>query len=527
MLQWIEQRFLWILLVIFITLRLIYLDTTYLWADDASTLAITSFTPWSDLLQVVFERAWEITGAILPTLFDALIVNIFGPNVIALRLLSVFVSVLSFLLLYAVNKRLFPESHLAHWLPLFLFTFSVPSIIYSQQIQPSIYYFFATIAQLYVFIRLFSNFNQEAKNLYRPMSFFVLFASFVFFMNYMALFITFLLSLILTLRFYFAIRFRRIRWQAGILQIVYFALLHIPLLLSAYYILHNENTNPTRMYFKPYYSSNPIIFLRDTYDFISYHFNFVYEPTLYQPLGLNIFSLPFVPFVIWGIIIFMLRDRLHPFIVIIGIAFLFFLKITELFPYAGTRHTFTFAPFLYIFIAYALFQLEKSEKLKRFISVVFILLVLVPWSIWGWRLYEMRQSRIDLQMLADLADEYDVDYIVAFAETYPILFLSDYTQAQALNSEFSIEGMGRTQDIADINHDSPYLIVSVRNAVNATWGNPFGTFPSNIIASDGDYRLTTLIADEGSLPSDLEIAQSIYWPLNGFFVYLVEPNDSE
>ena len=187
MFQWTDRRILWAIVFLFITLRLIYVGSTYLWIDDMATLASINFVPWSELPQVIFEHAHKITGPIIPTLLDGVVINIFGSNIAIIRLLSVFVSVMSLLLLDGTIKRLFPKSTLGRWIPLLLFTFSVPSIIYAQQIQPTIYYFFATIAQVYIFIVLFNTKSMRTKNIYLSMLLFILVTSILFFMNYMSL----------------------------------------------------------------------------------------------------------------------------------------------------------------------------------------------------------------------------------------------------------------------------------------------------------------------------------------------------
>lgn len=524
MFQHREKYMLGAIAALFITLRLIYIKATFLWVDDMLTLPIINYTPWMDLPGIVFEHAQRITGPFLPSLFDAIIVNIVGPNIIAIRLLSVLVSVLSLLLLNAVIKLLFPESYLARWIPLLLFTFSIPSIIYAQQIQPSIYYLLATITLLYVYIRLFQHAHVDLGNLYFPMFIFVLVASFLFFLNYMILLIIFMLSLLLTLRIYFAARLGQIGWKAGLVQIVYFTVIHLPLLWIAYHVLYNEKTNAARSYFIPFYSNSPLIFLRDTYDFVTYHLNFTYNPSLYQPLGFNLLSLPFFLLFLWGVRVFALRDKLHSLMVIIAIGFLIFLKTIQIFPYAGTRHTFTIAPILYLFVGYALWQLERSQRMKNFISFGFVVLVLGIWCVSGWHLYEMRRSRLNLQSLITLTQEYDIQHILAFASTYRIITVKDYTDGHPLTiAHLTINSMGRLDDLADIKFDEPFLLVAINNAINPDWENPFGVNPAGIVASKGNYKVTALIEDHGLLPTDLSIAQSIYWPVNGFFVYLIEP----
>ena len=114
----------------------------------------------SDISSTVWQISHSNTGAPIQTFLIRLLLHISGPNLTVLRLPNFFIAFISFFLLHLFTAAVFTNK-MSRYIPLLLFTLSVPSIIYTQQIQPTIHYFFSTIIQLYVFMRITRHLRSE------------------------------------------------------------------------------------------------------------------------------------------------------------------------------------------------------------------------------------------------------------------------------------------------------------------------------------------------------------------------------
>jgi hypothetical protein len=507
--------FLFTLLLVFITLRLIHIDRSQVWLDDSLTLANLSFVAWEDFIPTVMEQIEEITGPVVATYIDSVIVNLFGPNIVLLRLHTVIMAVICLFLLWRLLRQIFPENEWAQYLPLVLFTFSVPSIMYSQQIQPSMYFFFSTLVQLLVFIPFYGHLVNKQPS-YRHMLAFIGISVLMFFFNYMSLLMTIVLSFAWMFKLYTLIRSKRIQVKTGLGYTAVYTLLHLAFVLL--FIYRPTAEGPNRGYLEPYYLKSIPQFIQHTYDLVTYHFNYAFDMTVYRPLSLNVLSLPFVMLTLIGFIIFLRRNIFHSVYTLFA-AFVFFsVSFINVFPYGGTRHSYTLAPFLFIAIGYA-FTVIRPEH-RRWVGLALPAIAIVTWGLFGWRYYEVKDSRFDTGEILRLAETHDVDVIAAHLDTKSIMELQHFTATGALFPEtIAVCEVGNI--IAEMGLDEPFLLVAYVSAINPSWKGSI--LPAELINDPSLYRITHLIEDTGPLPPGEAVINSIYWPVNGFFVYLVEP----
>jgi hypothetical protein len=510
-LRWIMAG---VLLLIFIGLRLINLQTTVLSSDDILTVPAFTFVPWQQLPTVIYERLTQITGPIFPTVVDGILVNMFGTSILALRLHSVIVSILGLFILWRILTQLFPTDRWAQGLPCVLYTFSIPAIIYAQQIQPTTYYFFATGLQLTVFIPFYrTRYSDPAFR--RRMVIFVAVSTLAFFLNYISILVTTILGAIWCFQLYESVRRKRLKLQDGMRFFISFAVLHLILLLLILNIPYEGY--PSRSYFIPYYFLNPIEFMQHSYDLITYHLNYVFDLALYRPFGFNILSLPFVVLVLVGLVRFIRAGRLHIIYAAFTLLTLYAASQATLYPYGGLRHSFTFAPFLYGLIGYAVASFR--QRWRDMLLSGFVIYMLVCWLLSGVDVYEMRRSRLDSAVIARFVAEYNVSLVVAHSDMYEVLILQD----SPLLDSVSLVQLPDTDDLGSLNLEEPFLLVAYRTAIDPTWINALGTLPAHILYNPQDFTIATLVADMGLLPAESPGTQSIYGPMNGFFLYYVEP----
>ncbi len=526
--RWYRRAFFWqseavtVFTLVYIGLRLVNLQSTLLWADDTLTIPSLTFVPWPQLPQVIGERLLYITGPIFPTALDGIIVNLFGPSILALRVPMVITSALGMLLLTRVLHQLFPGDTWAVWLPPVCYAFSIPSILYAQQIQPTTYFFLATVLQLTVFIPFYrTEYHDPARR--RRVIAFVAVSTLAFFFNYISVLVTALLGMIWCIRLYDEVRIRRrLAPRAGLRLFAVFAALHIPLLL----LVHNIpfGGQPGRNYLMTYYFLNPLAFLQRTYDLASYHFNYVFDPALYRPLGANVLSLPFVLLVVYGAVMFIRRSRLHVIYTMFAILMVYAASAAAVYPYGGVRHSFTLAPLLYVFAGYAVATLRNSLSAHRILFGGLLVYMIGCWFLWGTALYEERRARLDVAEVARLVEDYDVDYVVFHDEAYDVLALQAHTRGRPLfERDVTLIGLQGIDDLFEVAPDAPFILIAYRTALDAAWENPPGAPEPSIVCDLCGSNVKALISDMGPLPVEGMVAQSIYWPVNGAFVYYVEP----
>ncbi len=127
-----------------------------------------------------------------------------------------------------------------------------------------------------------------------------------------------------------------------------------------------------------------------------------------------------------------------------------------------------------------------------------------------------------MEQLVIFAQEHNVGHIVGYRDTGVILSMWDETIGNPLTEQ----GIRLSDYQSNINGNltKPYLLVGYRYKLDAeeTW--PSLSFNPNIESDDfEDLRVTTLEEETGPFSPENMIVQSIYYPINGFFVYLIEP----
>jgi hypothetical protein len=515
-----------LLAVVFVGLRLIDLGSIYLWIDDVHSLSYTDLkpTPWGDLLNASFQHSLDTTGPVFPTLVLKTINNVTGPRALALRLPAVVVGLLSFLMLYHVLARLFDDPG-ARLLPLVLFTFSVPSIIYSQAIQPSIYYFLASIIQLDVFARMAADLKPytSTRDIFRKLQIFALISTLVFFLSFMSALIYGLL-----VGCYVILIALKGRGRSGVgrkvaITIFSAVLVTIPLLILAG--LRARAGEVSRPYFEGVYyldSWKAITRIpRLTVDLLSYHFNFAYDPDLYMPRGNNWLSLPFVLLVVAGAAYWLYRRRAEAAVPLAwGAAVILGAGALKVMPYGGLRHSFTLAPFLYVAVGYGVMAVPAA-RWRYVLAGGMAGLALVIFALSGVHLYADRQSTLDIKTVHTLAEQHQTRRVVGYCEAY--LTLGMWQESRAGMGDLDLAEVCEGGDAPE---GAPYLLVDYRRTFDPdpTWPalawNP--AISREVFAG---ARITPLIEDVGPLDPHHMGVQSIYYPVNGFFVYLVEPGE--
>lgn len=512
-----------LLAAIFVGLRLAGLGSAYVWIDDVHSFTYTNLdpTPWSHMLGDAFQHSLDTTGPFFPTLILKMINTLVGPHLVALRLPALIVGLLSFLMLYRVLSRLFVSTG-ARLLPLFLFAFSVPSIIYSQSIQPSIYYFLASVVQLDVFISLVTDlkpYTPTAK-IFRKLQVFALVSTLLFFVNFMSGLTYGILVVCYVLMI--GIKSRKPRKLA--VTTLNAVIVTLPLLILA--LLRARSGEVSRPYFEGVYYLDTLEALARvpqlTYDLLAYHFNFAYDPGWYVPRGENVLALPFVLLILAGAACFFTRRRwtLIPFafaiIIILSAAAL------KLMPFGGLRHSLTLAPFLYVATGYGIEAFQKAAQhrsIKRLapgLTALLAVFAMLTFALSGVHLYADRKATLDTTTLQRLAAEVQVQRIVGYCETYLILGV--------MEKDFGAIELGQICD--DQPPDSiptSYLLVDYRRTFNPDPSWPLLVWnPALPREQFTERHITSLIEDVGPLDPHTMGVQSIYYPMNGFFVYLVE-----
>jgi hypothetical protein len=516
-----------LLAVVFVGLRLVDLGSIYLWIDDVHSLSYTDLrpTPWRDLLGESFQHSLDTTGPVFPTLVLKTINNVVGSRALALRLPAVVVGLLSFLMLYRVLARLFDDPG-ARFLPLVLFTFSVPSIIYSQAIQPSIYYFLGTAIQLDVFARMAADLKPytSTRDIFRKLQIFALVSTLVFFLSFMSALIYGLL-----VGCYVILIAVKGRGRSGVGRKVVTTsfnalVVTIPLLSLAW--LRALAGEVSRPYFEGLYyldSWKAVTRIpRLTYDLLSYHFNFAYDPHLYIPLGNNWLSLPFVLLVAGGAAYWLHRRRAEAAVPLAwAVAVILGAGALKGMPYGGLRHSFTLAPFLYVAVGYGVMAVPVA-RWRYALSGAAAGLALVIFALSGVHLYADRQSTLDIKTVHTLAEQYETQRVIGYCEAYLILGIWQESSGGTDDLDLAevCQGDGEAPD------GTPYLVVDYRHTFDPdpTWP-ALAWNPAISREMFAGARITPLIEDVGPLDPHRMGVQSIYYPMNGFFVYLVEPGE--
>jgi len=533
--------------LIFIILRLISIDSIYLWLDEVDFMGNTfreqtwyhpRFVPriddegwsvlgrdtWLETIETSFFITTNATTAPwFPVFLLHLLTYLLGHHLLLLRLPALLASLASLFFLYRILTRLvnrFP----ARYLTLLCFSFSVPAIIYGQSPQPVIYYFLSTVIQTSVLITVLRRSSPFASvdDVCGDLRLLTRVSLLVFFLNYMSLLIC-----LIYLVYYLAAgagKWRQrfsVRDYGRILGELFFNLLPLGILAFLRYRVGDHRI--------VYEVENPVVMGRLIFEALTYHFNFAYTPGLYIPRALNPVAWPFIAVFLAGVIGFFIRNPARRLAAsLAGLVFLLFVFF-QVMPIGPIRHTFTFAPLLYIFFAYGIQNLgdllarrSVSERPITVASAILAGLLLFVFLFSGVQLYQKRRPSLDLDEIVELARAKGVTTVAGFRESVIILELMSRTAGDILEEE----GIGLCWYDPRANLPPPgrHLLVAYRHAFDPpftgmAWG---GKIPLR------DYlnaRIIPLKEEPGPLEPqpDIMAHQSIYYPLNGAFIYLVEP----
>ena len=509
--------------LMFLLLRSLFLGSDYLWLDNVWKLSGgLQKIPWSAVLEKTLTEMLASCNPFLPMLLYRVILNTFGPHILYLRLPAILISLLSLYILHRSLLKLF-SIQWARYLPQILFTLSVPSIIYSRQLHQTMFYFFSTMLQFYLFLTMVQELTPVSplNDIRRKIQVFTCVSIVMLLVNWMSLLIYGML-----ISGYFIIvclktsaqpnRFKRLISVAA--DLVFDA---IPLVILAFLRFRLGGT--VREYLQPYYvAPGELVKIPSlAYDLLLYHFNFAYTTDLYFPLKANLISLPFVILFLIGMGYFMLKRKWHIFLWTVGVVITLIAVFAKAMPFGGMRHSFTLAPFLFIFVGYGIEALHAikrryalSLQLANLSAVGCLIIAVLTFSCSGSSLYSKRKSRVNLATLQKLAEQYQIDTIAGFQEAYDILAIMDYSAGNPLKNQ-GIQLRMADQNIAynsnvpslEFKEKKSYLIVTCRTPLPLS-------FPL-------EYHDTTiLVQDFGPILQYPEVAQSIYYPINGFFVYL-------
>ncbi|MFZ3068873.1 MAG: hypothetical protein WA052_00970 [Microgenomates group bacterium] len=510
-------------LLVFAALRLINLKSGYIWFDDTATIGGINKIPWPNLFGEVLNHTTNaVTGPFLPTLLSRIIVNLFGPDILLLRLPDFIISILSIILFkkYVLSKIFSSQS--IQFLVLIAICFSIPFILYSQSIQPSIYYFFSSIVQFGIFLSLWREIRSldSLGKLNKKVLLFGLISTPLFLVNYMSVIVFFILLGTLLMYFLHQVLKNKLALKKLISFSLYALLGSIPYLALTYWRLGGDETY-IRQYFEgSYYVNGLTDIFKLIYDTVSYLFNFAYTLNLYRPLGYNLLSAPFLLLVILGLIDLIYKNRKLWLIFVYILMIFAALSIFKIIPLGGVRHILIFAPFIFVFFGMGLHKLGliviskfKGQKfINTTLAVILITYILTIFMTSGKYVYLHRQSAVDLNKIVKFANQYSVKSILDL-ESYDQLSIIDYSNGKILKKNgLSIYPLDK-KSCPDIMES--YLLVAYHYPLDPKWNFPL---PDNCLTK---FNIGTLEENLGNLDQST-IAQSIYYPQNGFFIYIIQ-----
>lgn len=529
-----DFTFFLIILIIGLLIRCICLGSSFLWHDEVDIIATMFDTHREEnILATSFFSATEGSSSPwLPLLILHGVIRLFGPHIYAVSIPSLMFFGIALFFLSLSFCRLF-AGPAERWFPLFLLTISIPSIFYSRSPQPIICYFLSTTLQIYVLVRIMIMVRCDfsLRSAVRGVDIFAQVSLIAFLFNYMSILI-YLLLMGYYIIWYPGARPGRFKLKE-ILSLIGEALVcFIPLAILTALRQFVLGAGKHRLI---YQVEGPGDVFRLIYDFFTYHFNFAYSPELYKPLGINALSWPFILLTAGGIAYFLLRNRKHRLPAAVILAVFFASVYFKIMPFGGIRHSMTIAPFAYLFLAYGIQGLDNSlrhfKKGPLLFKTVLIALILYAVSIFifsGSDFYIKRSSRFNLQEIIELARVHGVSKIAAFEHTYEVIRIIDYTAGDILNKN-GLTMEGYDFDPMIFPDDDKYFLVAYRHAFNpefddaVAWPAAINNDPEEF----KDVKVTALREIIGPLKPapDVMIQQSIYYPINGFFVYLIEKNN--
>lgn len=148
-----EKLFLFIILIISLSLRVYDLENIQMWFDEGQSIWISSLNNISNFIKELVICGQQPLHYMLLHLW----INCFGKSELSVRFLSVIFGVLTILMSYKISKLIF-DSHTG-MLCAFLIGLSTLHISYSQEIRTYTLTLFLSLLSIYFFIRLLENNN--------------------------------------------------------------------------------------------------------------------------------------------------------------------------------------------------------------------------------------------------------------------------------------------------------------------------------------------------------------------------------
>lgn len=518
----------WGIFLLFITLRLYYLDRVFLWNDELDFIQDTFEGEylWHQSLHTAIAVSQDFaTAPWLPMIITLTSIGLFGHHVLVLRIPSILVSILSFWILKLILYRLFSRSP-SRLLPLLFFSFSIPSIIYSQSPHPSMYYFLSSGLLILCFLTVSDRISRSPG--YRTIAGGIYLFGGVsllsFVMNYMSLLVSLILTTWLGLEILRLSKGERTRKALFFLcncSIAFMPLVPLVLLrirMSAYRLIYRVND-----------IGDLLLYL---YDFFTYHFNFAYTPLLYRPLQLNTATLPFILLCFGGAIYCLVSFPKQRIPILVAIGIFLAAGILQVMPLGGIRHSLTVAPFAYVLAGFGLESLMalgklsgKARAISRAAITGLILLMLGVFCYSGLKVYSDRRSTLKIDLILKTAQVHEVTRIVGFRHTFGALRVWDATAGGVLDKA----GIDLEKYHSGMNDylSEKYLLVAYRHSFDPPF-DPYVAWKANINHRQDGFRnvkVTVLREEIGPLKPepDIMVHQSIYYPVNGCFIYLIEP----
>ncbi|HOO77070.1 MAG TPA: hypothetical protein PLZ73_04200, partial [bacterium] len=294
------------------------------------------------------------------------------------------------------------------------------------------------------------------------------------------------------------------------------------------------------------------------YDLLAYHWAAVFNPGMYQPLGLNPVVFPFLAVLVTAGLLFLFgkkrADGALAFLSLAAVGAALAANAVRLLPFGGIRQTLFLHPVLVLFYGWATAQvlvaLPSRRWYRRWAGGICCLLPLVPFSLSLPGIYRDRLPRLDLDILAGLMRENGVRDLCASEQNIQILELamrenpsfSEVTwpgyphPADALDADFrsarpilrfKLEGTtGRVHWVTRDYFPSvavPLIWIDMHISRGSRFeGEGMKNFypePGETVGDKGEIRV--LLERPGNSPASIH--QSLYWPPNSYYLYLIEP----
>ncbi len=268
----------------------------------------------------------------------------------------------------------------------------------------------------------------------------------------------------------------------------------------------------------------PAGLVRMTYEFLTYNFNFAYTPAFYRPLGLNPAVWPLIIVSALGLAHFFARYNKFRLPLLVALAVLLVFIYREIMPFGPVRHTLTLAPLLYLLAGFGIEGIGRmtGRRVQMVATVVLVVYAAGIFAVSGREVYRKQRPALDLEEIVQLARANRVTTVAGYKETVLVLALMSRTEGDI----FSRSGIRLTQydPVLNLPPEERHLLVSYRHMFEPR----FAGLAWRLEIPRSDYREREIIPLEeepGPLEPRPEIMahQSIYYPLNGAFIYLVEP----